>query len=63
MINDRFDTDGRELTDKRRYAPTSIPLRRNPCSRSPEPLFEIPRRAQKRRWKTFVSADSVLTQC
>ena len=33
----RCDNHGRELTEQRRYAPTmSIPLRRNPCSRSPE---------------------------
>ena len=35
------DTDGRELTDERRYAPTSVPLRRNPCSRPPESLFHF----------------------
>jgi len=41
----RGDTNARELTEQRRYAPTSIPLRRNPGSRSPESLFhftEIP---------------------
>ena len=41
----RGDSDGRALTEQRRYAPTTIPLRRNPCSRSPESLFhftEIP---------------------
>ena len=32
----RCDNHGRELTEQRRYAPMSIPLRRNPCSRSPE---------------------------
>ena len=35
------DTEGRELTDERRYAPTSVPLRRKPCSRSPETLFHF----------------------
>ena len=35
------DTDGRELTDERRYAPTSVPLRRNRCSRPPESLFHF----------------------
>ena len=29
------------LTDERRYAPTSVPFRRNPCSRSPGTLFHF----------------------
>ena len=37
----RCDTDGRELTDERRYAPTSVPLRLNRCSRPPESLFHF----------------------
>ena len=47
-----YDTDGRQLTDERRYAPTSIPLRRKPCSRSPETRFHftgIPRRYPRSR--------------
>ena len=41
----RSDTDGRELTDERRCAPTSVHVPRNRCSRSPESVFtfsEIP---------------------
>ena len=34
ISKNRCDNHGRELTEHRRYAPTSIPLRRNPCSRS-----------------------------
>ena len=35
----RCDTDGRKLTEQRRYAPTSVHVRRNQCSRSPESVF------------------------
>jgi hypothetical protein len=35
----RYDTDGRQLTDERRYAPMSVHLRRNLRSRSPESVF------------------------
>ena len=35
----RDDRDGRRLTDTRRFAPTSVPLRRNPRSRSAEFVF------------------------
>ena len=35
----RCDTDGRELTDERRCAPTSVHVRRNLRSRSPESVF------------------------
>lgn len=41
----RRGADGRELTDQRRYAPTSVHVRRNRCSRSPGSVFtfsEIP---------------------
>ena len=32
---------GRTLTAQRRCAPTSVPFRRNPCSRSPESVFHF----------------------
>ena len=35
----RCETDGRKLTEQRRYAPTSVHVRRNPCSRSPDLVF------------------------
>ena len=35
------DQDGRRLTDKRRFAPTSVHLRRNPRSRSAESVFNF----------------------
>ena len=41
----RYDTEGRELTEHRRYAPTSVHVRRNQRSRSPRSVFnfsEIP---------------------
>ena len=41
----RRGADGRELTEQRRYAPTSVHVRRNQCSPSPESVFtfsEIP---------------------
>ena len=41
ILTIRGDTDRRELTEQRRYAPTGIPLRRNRCSRSPELPFHF----------------------
>ena len=35
------ETDGRKLAEERRCAPTSVPLRRNPCSRSPKSVFHF----------------------
>ena len=37
----RDDRDGRRLTDTRRFAPTSVHLRRNRRSRSPESVFNF----------------------
>ena len=37
----RDDRDGRRLTDNRRFAPTSVHLRRNPRSRSAESVFNF----------------------
>ena len=34
-------TDGRKPTEERRCAPTSVHVRRNPCSRSPDPAFNF----------------------
>ena len=63
LVFESVRTAHRELTEQRRYAPTSIPLRRNPGSRSPESLFHftetptphsperVARRAEIRRTK------------
>ena len=39
----RYDTDERKLTEQRRCAPTSVHVRRNYCSRSPESVFTVQR--------------------
>ena len=43
----RCETDGRKLTEQRRYAPTSVHVRRNPCSRSPESGVHVHRITQR----------------
>ena len=37
----RGENGGRKPTEERRCAPTSVPLRRNQCSRSPESVFHF----------------------
>ena len=54
------DTEGRELTDERRYAPTSVPLRRKPCSRSPETLFHFTGIPSDRLDERLAKVDGVL---
>ena len=47
----RDDRDGRRLTDTRRFAPTSVHLRRNRRSRSPESVFNFNGiRSHQLRW-------------
>ena len=40
------ETGGRKPTEERRCAPTSVSLRRNQCSRSPESVFHFQRNTQ-----------------
>ena len=41
ISNTRRGTDGRKPTEERRCAPTSVHVRRNPCSRSPDSAFNF----------------------
>ena len=41
ISNTRCEADGRKLTEERPYAPTSVHVRRNPCSRSPDSAFNF----------------------
>ena len=57
----RCETDGRKLTEQRRYAPTSVHVRRNPCSRSPDLVFTFTGlRSRSGRSLAWISVSSAL---